>query len=202
MEWKEYPKINTLYKRDSNHKIIIRDYSDASTEYLKDVKWEATEKIDVTNICISWDGHERVIHGRTWNAQIPKHLEEKLNILFPITKLQKIFPIKLDVNGVEEPFEIHIYGEGYGERIQKGKNYIKNDVSFILFDVKINDWWLFREAIEDIAKEPEIDLVPMIGMFTIKEAEGLVLKTPVGLMDKRGKRIIVKIKTVDYRHLQ
>ena len=34
------------------------------------------------------------------------------------------------------------------------------------------------------------------------EAEGLVLKTPYGLLDRRAKRIIVKIKTVDYRHLR
>lgn len=54
--WKEYQKINTLYKRDmkGNKQIIIGDFSDANVEYLKDLKWEATEKIDGTNICISW----------------------------------------------------------------------------------------------------------------------------------------------------
>lgn len=33
------------------------------------------------------------------------------------------------------------------------------------------------------------------------EAEGLVLKPTVQLFNKQGERIIVKIKTVDYRNL-
>ena len=31
------------------------------------------------------------------------------------------------------------------------------------------------------------------------DAEGLVLKAPLGLLDRRGERIITKIKTCDFR---
>ena len=39
-----------------------------------------------------------------------------------------------------------------GMKIQKGGGrYIKDEVSFILFDVKIDKWWLRRPDIEEIA---------------------------------------------------
>lgn len=98
-------------------------------------------------------------------------------------------------------------------------NYIKNDVGFILFDVKVNNWWLNRDACQDIASKLNIPIVPFIGYMTLPEAieyvkagfksviaenkdydaEGLVLKTPHGLQFRNGERIITKIKTVDFR---
>lgn len=222
--WKEYQKINTLYKRDmqNNKQIIIGDY-DPNIEYLKDIKWECTEKIDGTNICISWDGHSRIFHGRTTKADIPKHLLQVLENLFPVDLLQKVFPLKYDENKVEIPMQIDLFGEGYGYKIQKiGSSYLKEQVSFILFDIRIDSWWLLRDSLEDIAKQLNIDIVPVIGYFTLYEAElmvrngfkstiaenkeceaeGLILKTTLGLNDRRGKRIITKIKTVDYRNLE
>ena len=117
---------------------------------------------------------------------------------------------------------ISLYGEGYGAKIQKGVNYISNDVNFILFDVKIGKWWLDRESIKDIANKLGISAVPLMGYMTIPEAieyvkkgfkstiaenkdydaEGLVLKTPCGLLKRGGERLITKIKTVDFRKYQ
>jgi hypothetical protein len=113
---------------------------------------------------------------------------------------------------------ITIFGEGYGKKIQDGGNYIKDGVDFILFDVRIGNWWLNRKACEDIANKLGIKIVPIIGHMTIKEAidfvkkgfkstisenkeyeaEGLVLKTPDGLLRRNGERIITKIKTIDF----
>lgn len=48
-----YQKINTLYKRDMTKPkkpIILGEYSESEFEVLKDLKWEATEKIDGTNM--------------------------------------------------------------------------------------------------------------------------------------------------------
>jgi len=211
---KEYPKINTMYKRnmDGDKKIIVGDFCDPEVEYLKDLKWECTEKIDGTNISVVWNG-EVSFHGRTEKAVIPEHLLRKLEQVFTKQKMSEFFPIK------EDGDEIILYGEGYGVKIQKGGNYIPNDVNFILFDVFVNGWWLNRQSCEEIAKELEIDIVPLIGYMSIPEAEemvsngfkstiaenknynaeGLVLKTLHGLKNRSGKRIIVKIKTVDYR---
>ena len=104
-------------------------------------------------------------------------------------------------------------------KIQSGGNYIHNGVGFIIFDVKVGDLYLLRETMEIIAKKLGAPVVPYMGQFTIDEAidfvrngfkstiaenpdydaDGLVLKTPDGLMTRRGERIIFKIKTCDFR---
>ena len=48
----EYQKINTLFKRDSNNVIMPDEWADPMFEYLANTKWEATEKVDGTNIRI------------------------------------------------------------------------------------------------------------------------------------------------------
>ena len=212
----EYQKINTLFKRDSNNIIIPEEYTLEEFVYLKDCKFECTEKIDGTNIRIELDSTSEEItmefKGRTDHADIPKHLLNKLNELFNKEKLIEIFNLK------EKKIKITIYGEGYGMKIQKGGNYISNDVNFILFDIKIDNWWLQRNALEEIALLLNIPIVPIIGYMTIPQAikyvktgfkstiaenknydaEGLVLKTPNGLLLRNGERLILKIKTVDF----
>lgn len=246
----EYQKINTLFLRDENNIIIPTRMTCAEFEYLKDVKWEATEKIDGTNIHLdlefTQDYDENGVPvdndwflyfcGRTENAQIPKHLKKKLMEIFqvfpdceeegewcesPNGMLMRTFSDVYDKMTATQQtsLTISIYGEGYGVKIQKGGNYIKNDVGFILFDVKVGDWWLNREACEEIAKRLNIPIVPLIGYMTISEAiefvkngfkstiaenpdydaEGLVLKTPYGLQFRNGQRIITKIKTCDFQ---
>jgi len=112
-----------------------------------------------------------------------------------------------------------IYGEGYGPKIQSGGNYIKEGNRIIGFDVKIDDTYLLTENRNDILNKMGMPIVPDMGMMTIPEAvefvkkgfksriaeanpdylaEGLVLRTPNGLRDRRGNRIIVKIKTCDW----
>ena len=104
-------------------------------------------------------------------------------------------------------------------KIQSGGNYIHNGVGFIIFDVKVGDLYLLKETMEIIAKKLGAPVVPYMGQFTIDkaidfvrkgfkstiaenpdyDAEGLVLKTPDGLMTRRGERIIFKIKTCDFK---
>ena len=208
----EYVKIETPFIRaeDGSKKLIEGKYRNETVEYLKDSLWEFTEKIDGTNISIVWDGHKVEFHGRTERAQIPSHLVNKLNEMFGG-----------DVN--EEMFEqifgetpMILYGEGYGYKIQKGGDY-RDDVSFILFDVyqPTNDIWLKRDAVEDIAKKFNIDVVPFIMRGTIDDAvrlvktkpmstigkakmEGVVGRPLVELKDRLGKRVIIKVKVNDF----
>ena len=110
-----------------------------------------------------------------------------------------------------------LFGEGYGPKIQKGGDY-RSDVSFILFDVYLPDQniWLKRDAIEDIAKTFDIDAVPIVLTGTLKDGidfvktfpkstmctanmEGVVGKPKVDMMDRMGRRIIVKIKCCDFK---
>lgn len=218
-----YTKINTLYKRDSNNKnrIIIGDFAMPEFEYLYNNLWVCEEKIDGTNVFAWWDGHTVEFHGKTENANVPTHLLHKMAEIFTEEKLSEIFPLKYDENENEIPFEVKIYGEGYGVKIQKGGNYISNDCDVILFDVKVGNWWLNRDSVEDIAVKLGISICPIIATTTLKEAEklvkkgfkstiaenkeydaaGLVCKPLVQLFDRAGRRIICKIKTVDYRDL-
>jgi len=218
-----YTKINTLYKRDPETKnIILGDYSLPEFYYLKDLIWECTEKIDGTNIKIGFDGNNITFEGKTENANIPKHLLAKLESLFTVEALKEVFPDKFDELGNIIPTNVILYGEGYGKKIQSGGNYIKDDVNFILFDVKIGNWWLQYNDCKTIAEQLRIDVVPLIGHVTLQQAEdyvikgfkstiaenkeyqaeGLVCKPLYGLLNRGGGRIIVKIKTVDYRKLK
>lgn len=215
----DYPKIQTLFLRDEKNIIIPNKFTLTEFEYLKDNKFECTEKIDGTNchvdIIVEEDNKIGLeFRGRTSKAVIPEHLLSKLKSLFNRDILMDYF-----FPAGKEPYNIQIFGEGYGLKIQNGGNYIKDGVDFILFDVKVGNWWLSRETCERIARDLNLDIVPLIGYMTIPEAveyvkkgfkstiaqnkdydaEGLVLKTPCGLMARNGQRIITKIKTCDFR---
>ena len=113
-----------------------------------------------------------------------------------------------------------IYGEGYGEGIQSGGWYIKGGNEFIVFDVKVNDIYLKTEARDEIATKLGAPIVPFKGYFTLDEAidyvrkgfrsvvaenpevkmaEGLGLRTDLGLRNRMGNRLIVKIKYEDFQ---
>ena len=209
----KYTKIDTLFERDENgsKKLIEGKYKDETIEYLRNCEWICTEKIDGTNIGIVWDGHKVSFQGRTEKSNIPAHLVNKLNELFGGTVNEELFE---QVFGEKE---IILFGEGYGYKIQNGGNYIKDGCSFILFDVYIpsQDLWLKRDAIENIAKTFNIDCVPIILKGTLQDAvdyvktkpkstigiaymEGLVCKPAIDMLDRTGKRLIVKVKVCDF----
>lgn len=217
----EYQKINTLFLRDEKKVIIPSSFTCDEFEYLKDCKWECTEKINGANTRIyisrEYDGEDDWLYGvsfmgRTNNSTIPEHLNLKLQQIFYRVDWKTVFPSLMPGDSV------CLYGEGYGNKIQKGSSYISNDVDFILFDVKYNNWWLERKNCEDIANKCGIKIVPIVGYMTIPEAidlvkkgfkssisedknliaEGLVLKTPQGLLSRDGNRIITKIKHNDF----
>lgn len=226
----EYQKIQTLFKRDENNIIIPSMLTLPEFEYLKDCKWEATEKIDGTNMrvellpVVNDEGTFcktltlREFKGRTDKAQIPSHLLDKMQELFDYDKIISYFYPE----DKKDYVPITIYGEGYGMKIQKGGNYIKDGVDFILFDIKVGRWWLSREVCEKVAADLNLKIVPLMGYMTLQEAidfvrkgfksiiaenkeydaEGLVLKTPNGLLLRNGERIITKIKTCDFQKYQ
>lgn len=222
----KYPKINTLFNRDEKKKIILSQIVYDEFKLLKDLRWECTEKIDGTNIRIELDfnlpefpdAFSMIFKGRTENSIIPEHLLKKLNEIFDLDILYKMFYRE----NKEIQNTITIFGEGYGFKIQEGHNYLKNDVGLILFDININGYWLQRDALEDIADQLHIPIVPLIGHMTIDEAieyvkngfkskisinkdydaEGLILKAPLGLLSRSGNRLITKLKTIDFKHLE
>jgi hypothetical protein len=217
LPFQEYHKIQSIYKRDQKTKKFLEgEYSLPEFELLKDIRWEYTEKIDGTNINVTYSlgstGSIVSINGRTERAQMPMELLQKLQQLFNETTLSKAFPYEM---GMPDD-TIRLYGEGYGRRIQKGGgDYIPDGVGFILFDVRINYTWLTRESVQDIATKLSIPCAPIIGEGTLQQAvdfckkgffsqlratppEGLVLRPKHELLDRRGHRIITKIKLKDF----
>ena len=206
----EYHKIETIFERsmDGSKKLIEGVYRNEAVEFLKDNEWEFTEKIDGTNIRVYWDGHKVSFAGRTDKADIPKHLLEKLKEMFDGEENAQIFEQKFSDS------EVILFGEGYGPKIQNGGLY-RDDVSFILFDVKIGNFYLRRKDVEDIARAFNIDVVPIIMNGTIQDAvdfvktkpkstigkanmEGLVGRPKVEMYDRMGRRMIVKVKVKDF----
>lgn len=209
----EYLKIETPFNRDNNgtKKMIDGDFRNKSVEFLKDCYWIGTEKIDGMNIGVVWDGHHVSFQGRTERAEIPKMLNERLEELFGGSINEELFEQKFGST------KMILFGEGYGVKIQKGGSYIPNGNNFILFDVYCvdSDVWLSREDVEDIAHTFNIDVVPIVAEGTLQELidfvktkpkstigtanmEGVVARPIIELKDRRGKRIITKIKVVDF----
>ena len=157
-----------------------------------------------------------------------KHMEEKYPKEKVLTALglKEFIPVEeweTEHNWLEYdqiPNIYTIYGEGYGEGIQSGGWYIKGGNEFIVFDVKVNDIYLKTDARDEIATKLGAPIVPLMGYFTIDEAidfvrkgfrsqvaqnpeakmaEGLVLRTDLGLRNRMGKRLIVKVKYEDFQ---
>jgi len=210
---KEYHKIETIFERDmdGNKKIIEGKFRNPLVEYLKNNEWVFTEKIDGTNIRVLWDGHKVSFNGRTDNAQLHGHLVDRLNELFMGNVNEELF---------EQMFgdkEVMFFGEGYGAGIQKGGGDYIDEKDFILFDIMVNDVFLPRENVENIAKSFNLKVVPLAPVKTILEAIDYVKTKPVSqvgkcmkiiegvvgtpkyrITDFRGNRVIVKIKVEDF----
>lgn len=215
----EYQKIPGPFKREvsgpNKNKLIPWAWTSPELEILADVDWIFTEKIDGTNIRVIWDGHKPEFRGRTDKAQLPPKLIAALIEMFP----EELFEQKFGSDSVI------LFGEGYGAGIQKGGGNYRSDNSFILFDVKIGEWWLQRSDVEDIANSLGIDVVPIRieGEVSLREAiedmskfyyleslvaekdmdsEGVVGTPKIPLFTRRGDRIIVKLKGCDIYGLQ
>lgn len=139
------------------------------------------------------------------------------NITFPVaTQLEdkKIYGVQL------EEVPIYIYGEYYGQGIQKcgGRYGDKND--FAVFDIEVNGWWIPKDIRDAYCKGLGLKQVPFVGIATLHEfeqmvmkgfetkvegakdpsliEEGIVARPTMPIKDPRGRRIIVKIKYCDY----
>lgn len=205
---KQYHKIQTVFKRDLENRsksLLIGQWTMPEFEYLANNKWVYTEKVDGTNIRIMYDGENVSFGGKTDNASLPAKLLDRLRVLFPDTeKFKSAF----------DCIDVCLYGEGYGAGIQSGGKY-RPTQDFVLFDVKIGDWWLQRADVEDVARKLSLDVVPIVGGGTLNDcirlvqdglgstwgkflAEGIVARPATELVSRSGHRIITKIKCSDF----
>lgn len=205
----EYHKIQTLFKRDmkNNGKSLLEGkWTLPEFEFLAGNTWVFTEKVDGTNIRVMFRDGKITFGGKTDAAQIPAQLVERLN--------EKFLPLA-DLMQNTFGCDACLYGEGYGAKIQKDGDNYRKDQDFVLFDVKVGDWWLQRVDVEDIASKLGLDIVPIIGEGTLFDAisltrsgiistwgdfnaEGIVARPKIELKTRSGQRIITKIKSRDF----
>lgn len=205
----KYHKIQTVFKRDPDTKfktLLWGEFAKPEFEYLAACPWQFTEKVDGTNVRVMFDGDGVRFAGKTNNAQLHPGLLEQLNLLFPLPPP----PTDSIFDG-----PACLYGEGFGEKIQKGGGNYRSGQGFVLFDVKVGDSWLRREDVVDVAGQFGIGVVPVIGEGTLHKmaemvrggfmsawgnftAEGIVARPLADLLDRRGDRIITKIKHKDF----
>ena len=208
-----YHKIKNVWKRDPDKKfryLLEGVYTTPEFEFLEDLAWRWTEKVDGTNVRVYWNPHVSyspiTFEGRKTNSQMPPFLIERLSEKFREVDLRHHFPGQ----------QVTFYGEGFGEKIQKvGKKY--GPVDFILFDIRIGDVFLERHNVLEIAYSLDLNVVPTIGYGSLPDAiryardgfdthlgvesfpaEGIVAMPAIELCDRHGHRIITKIKTKDF----
>lgn len=210
-----YPKIENVWKRDPDRRDRLREghWTDPVFRYLAPADWDWTEKIDGTNIRVELeypltsDAAPRVrFDGRTDRALLPGRLVQRLQELFPLDKMLGTFS-----------HDVTLYGEGYGAGIQRGGGYLPDRQDFILFDVRVGDYWLERDNVQAIANTLGVQTVPLVKRGPLTEAiefvragflslvaetptpaEGLIVRPSLELAKRNGERIIAKIKTRDF----
>jgi ATP-dependent RNA circularization protein (DNA/RNA ligase family) len=175
---RHYPKIETLFERDKETFKVIDKIRLPEFENIKN--WLVTEKIDGTNIRVIYQPGEPqkiqeekiLFRGRTDNAQMPTFLLEKLQELFTVEKFKKV------IGDGEEPKQgICLYGEGYGQKIQKGGGDYNLGNSFRLFDVWIDGWWLEWDKVCEIAEMMGIKTAPVLGKHDLDKSLKLISTT-------------------------
>lgn len=207
-----YNKIYAPFKREGpkDKKVKIGLWQNETFEYLKDLEWKWTEKIDGTSIGVQWDGERVTLVGHTEKSQIPAKLKKYLEETFCTKEAESIFESEFG----EKP--ITFYGEGLSS--ETNLDYGFPEGMFILFDIYnpvADTWWGYDqvvnyankfgvkvpiqcldgtifEAIDFIKQAPESFLKEGITM------EGLVGRPAVELKMNNGGRVITKVKACDF----
>lgn len=212
-----YPKIQTMFKRTEDSKLLIGNWTTSAFAYLADLQWRCTEKINGANIRIiikpglDGGGGPPILvkfGGKTDSAQLHAKLVEWLQDKFLTLQMKKTLYDKFPDGAI-------LFGEGFGAGISKGGGNYQDIQSFILFDVRVGDWWLEWPNVIDVAKTLGLQHVPLVGHFNLAgivkvvergigssfgdfEAEGLVAEPVVPLFARNGDRVITKLKTSDF----
>ncbi len=208
---REYHKIQTVWLRDpatSFKTLLSGQWAKPEFEYLAHSDWLMTEKVDGTNVRIgirTADSGANEIRGKSDNASMHPHLSRRCEEIAALASAHTLTGLTL-------------YGEGFGAGIQKGGGNYSPNKDFVLFDVwaPADEMWLERANVEDIAAQLGIAVVPIVDCDTLYAAighckdldflsrwpdvvpEGLVARPKVELRNRRGERIITKIKHKDF----
>jgi hypothetical protein len=167
----------------------------------------ALEKIHGTSAHISWK--EDKLSFFSGGAKHPAFLS-----LFDQLALRS----QLDLSGIKS---LTFFGEAYGGNVMKMKQTYGDTLKFVVFEVKVGEYWLNVPAAAELAKQFGFDFVPYCRIDTTLEAldavmkspsvqaiklgmgnnhtrEGVVLR-PIEEMTANGGRVIAKHKNPDFK---
>lgn len=206
-----YDKIPCVFRRMEQppHRLIDGAWITPEVELLRGVEWSFTEKVNGTNVRVSWNGHRVEFGGRTDSAQLAAKLVSRLRELFDGPVREQVWE---QVFG-EDPVILYGEGHGLGAAGRDAGRYAEGP-ELVLFDARVGDWWLRRADLEDVAGKFGLGVVPEVLTGTLDEgveyvrenptsewgefpAEGVVGRPGAELRDRAGKRILVKIKVRD-----
>ncbi len=222
----EYPKIDTLYDRDGKY-VIVGKLRRPEFDIIK--RWSLTEKIHGVNTRVTLFENGDVIYGgKTDNAIIPQELLDYLKKTITPIKMKHAFwlankPVPKSATIYGEGYGPKMVpGSGAYRKdvsFRLFDSLVKDD---------FGDWWLERSNLEDIARKLRIKCVPILGIIdflpvkveeimkifldyrnklvAIEEGgmidmipEGIIAKTDPPLTNKKGERVIWKLKIKDFK---
>ena len=232
----KYPKIVTLFVRDDKRKVTpqlrINDFDNIKNCII-------TEKIDGTNAQIVFSINYDTLDVKVRFCSRENEIERR-DIMFiadtcckklKLDKIAEFYHNEIALNQKEAVIkdnapELRLYGEVYGDKINKGGIYCGKDIrDFRLFDIQIGNHFASYDNLCAIAERLEIKVVPIIyegplldlleyeklkrflEKFTTRIigeggtgglAEGLVVRPEPLLLNRFGERIIIKIKRSDF----
>ena len=184
-------------------------YREPELEYLAKNPWTYKRKLNGENMRVLWDGDQAIWNGRTNNFTPNRETTEYMNSTFA----EEIFEEKF---GRDK--QVLLFGERMAPGAQ-GNELGLEKTEFVLFDVKIANVWLEPESVRAIAEyfrlrtcydfmrsidkarnytESLEKLIELCSVGDFSEWEGIVAIPATGVFNRKGERIICKIKNQDY----
>ena len=184
-------------------------YREPELEYLAKNLWVYKRKLNGENMRVLWNGEQAIWNGKTNDFETDAETTEYMNTTF----LEEVFEEKF---GHEK--QVLLFGERMAPKTQ-GNELGLESVEFVLFDVKIGDTWLAPENLRAIAKyfglrtcydfmRPEDEkrnyaqtlenLIDEVAKGRFENWEGIVASPATGLYNRKGERLICKIKNHEY----
>lgn len=184
-------------------------YREPELEYLAKNLWAYKRKLNGENMRVLWDGEQAIWNGKTNDFKTDAETINYMNSIFQ----EEIFEEKF---GREK--RVLLFGERMAPNSQGNELGLKK-MEFVLFDVRIGDTWLAPENIRAIAKYFDIrtcydfmsledrkknhidtleNLIDKVSNGKLKDWEGIVVSPATGLCNRKGERLICKIKNHEY----
>lgn len=158
-----YQKIQCPFLRvNPKDKIVdVNQYSDKYADLLKTTLFSATEKVDGINLNIIYDGNDVWYQGHTDSSNWSQDESDWINKHYCNYEFTQLCEQQFGEKTVQ------FCGELIGPKIQKNR-YGLDDYKFVVFDIKINNVYINREAVKEITNTMLMD--------TVKDYEGSLIK--------------------------